>query len=33
MNPTTIVLLALAGIMLFMYLRRRRGRLKNDDFQ
>ena len=33
MDPVTTGLLAAAGLMLFMYLRRRKSRLKNDDFQ
>lgn len=33
MDAMNIGLLALAGVALFMYLRRRRSRLKNDDYQ
>ena len=33
MDSITIGLLAVAGIMLALYLKRRRGRLKNNDFQ
>ena len=33
MDSLTIVLIVAAGLALFMYLKRRKGRIKNDDFQ
>lgn len=33
MDAVTIGLIAAASVMLVMYLKRRRSRLKNDDFQ
>lgn len=32
MDMTNIILLALAGLVLFLYMGRRRARLKHDDF-
>jgi hypothetical protein len=32
-DSVTIGLIAAASVMLLMYLRRRKSRLKNDDFQ
>ena len=33
MDAVSVGLLAAAGVMLLLYLKRRRARLKNDDFQ